>query len=195
MPTPQADPGPQLLHPMFQDHAVLQRDRPISVYGDTTPGAAVTVSLGTVSAEARAMRRTLARDAAGDDGWRPLHAHRDGEWRDQDARATCSSGDVFLCAGQSNMAFTQRQARGRGGRRPHGHRRADPPPHRSRPPPASRRVRSFARNPRWVVASPGHSGGLLGRLLLLCARVEEDRERARSAWSTPHTAARGCGPS
>ena len=52
---PQPAPaGPQLLHPMFQDHAVLQRDRPIRIYGETQPGAAVAVTLGTVSAQARA---------------------------------------------------------------------------------------------------------------------------------------------
>ena len=31
-----AQEGRQLLHPMFQDHAVLQRDRPISLYGNAT---------------------------------------------------------------------------------------------------------------------------------------------------------------
>ena len=35
--SPRADPGPQLLHPLFHDHAVLQRGRPIQVYGETAP--------------------------------------------------------------------------------------------------------------------------------------------------------------
>jgi sialate O-acetylesterase len=51
---PQSDPVSQLLHPLFQDHAVLQRARPINVYGETVPGAAVTVTLGSVTAATRA---------------------------------------------------------------------------------------------------------------------------------------------
>src|SRR6266540_2179051 len=51
---PQPDQAPQLLHPLFQDHAVLQRARPINVYGDTVPGAAVAVTLGSATAQARA---------------------------------------------------------------------------------------------------------------------------------------------
>jgi hypothetical protein len=51
---PQSDQAAQLLHPLFQDHAVLQRDRPINVYGETMPGAAVGVTLGSATAQARA---------------------------------------------------------------------------------------------------------------------------------------------
>ena len=126
---PQPAPaGPQLLHPMFQDHAVLQRDRPIKVYGETAPGAAVTVTLG--SASARGARRrptgagapTLPAMAAG--GPYTLTATANGETR---TASDVLVGDVFFCAGQSNMAFGQRQAQGRGRRRPHRDRRADPP--------------------------------------------------------------------
>jgi sialate O-acetylesterase len=39
---------------MFQDHAVLQRDRPIRIYGDTTPRTDVTVNLGVARITARA---------------------------------------------------------------------------------------------------------------------------------------------
>src|SRR4249920_3436105 len=53
-PSPQPEPAAPLLHPLFQDHAVLQRDRPIKVYGETAPGAAVTVLLGSASARALA---------------------------------------------------------------------------------------------------------------------------------------------
>src|SRR3954467_15280852 len=101
--------GPQLLHPMFHDHAVLQRDRPIAVYGETTPAAAVTVSLGDVSAQGRAgsdgqWRATLPAMAAG--GPYTLTATANGETR---SASDVLVGDVFLCAGQSNMAFAQRQ--------------------------------------------------------------------------------------
>ena len=34
-----AGDGDGLLHAMFQDHAVLQRDRPIRVWGHAAPGA------------------------------------------------------------------------------------------------------------------------------------------------------------
>src|SRR5688500_5012459 len=53
-----AAPG---LHPLFSDHAVLQRGRPIAIWGTADPGERVTVSLAGTS-------RTIA---AGDDGrWR-----------------------------------------------------------------------------------------------------------------------------
>src|SRR5690242_21256897 len=51
---PQPAPPPGLLHAMFQDHAVLQRDRPIRVYGDAPSGTSVSVTLGTASASGTA---------------------------------------------------------------------------------------------------------------------------------------------
>jgi sialate O-acetylesterase len=110
---PQPAPaGPQLLHPMFQDHAVLQRDRPIKVYGETSPRSDVTVALGAASIKARAgvdghWTATLPAMAAG--GPYTLTATANGETR---TASDVLVGDVFLCAGQSNMAFNQRQAQG-----------------------------------------------------------------------------------
>lgn len=110
---PQPAPaGPQLLHPLFQDHAVLQRDRPISIYGEAEPGAAVTVTLGTLSVQARAgadgrWRAKLPAMPAG--GPYSLSATANGETRTAE---DVLLGDVFFCAGQSNMAFSQRQAQG-----------------------------------------------------------------------------------
>lgn len=103
---------PQLLHPMFQDHAVLQRDRPIKVYGETAPGATVTVTIGPVSAQARAgadrsWSATLPAIAAG--GPYTLTASANGETR---TASDVLIGDVFFCSGQSNMGFSQRQADG-----------------------------------------------------------------------------------
>ena len=50
-----------LMDAMFQDHSVLQRDRPVAVWGRAAPGAAVSVTLG----------ETQARAVAGADGmWR-----------------------------------------------------------------------------------------------------------------------------
>ena len=150
--------GRQLLHPMFQDHAVLQRDRPIAVYGETTPGAAVTVSLGTVSAAARAgsdgqWRATLPAMAAG--GPYTLTATANGETR---SASDVLVGDVFLCAGQSNMAFAQRQADGAA----EDARTATDAQirHLTVPPDASVTPRrTFARSVRWVVAGPETVGG------------------------------------
>ena len=100
----QPAPPPPLLHEIFQDHAVLQRDRPIPVWGESSAGDRVSVSIADKTIEARA-------DAAGH--WQallpPLHAG--GPYvltvRTQSGGAQSISdilvGDVFLCSGQSNM--------------------------------------------------------------------------------------------
>jgi hypothetical protein len=49
------------LHPLFSDHAVLQRGRPIAIWGTAEPGERVKVSLGSAS--------------------RDVTAGRDGRWR------------------------------------------------------------------------------------------------------------------
>jgi len=149
--------GPQLLHPMFQDHAVLQRDRPIAVYGDAAPGAAVTVSLGTAKTEARAgsdgrWRATLPAMSAG--GPYTLTATANGESR---SATDVLVGDVFVCAGQSNMAFAQRQADGAA----EDARTAADAQIRHLTVPADASVtprQTFARNVRWVIAAPDTVG-------------------------------------
>ncbi len=95
------DPAPQgrLLHEMFSDHAVLQRDRPIAVWGDR-----VTLSLGAASAETRAdagghWRAALPAQAAGGPYTLNVHAQ---SGRSQSI-ADVLLGDVYLCSGQSNM--------------------------------------------------------------------------------------------
>lgn len=92
-----------LLHALFQDHAVLQRDQPIRVWGQAPPGQELRVAL--------AGQRVRVR--AGDDGaWHAtLPALRAGGphvlvARAGDATQTVSDllvGDVWLCSGQSNM--------------------------------------------------------------------------------------------
>jgi sialate O-acetylesterase len=105
-----------LLHATFQDHAVLQREAPIPVWGTTRPGATVTVSLATASA---AVSHVTA------------HAGTDGRWQatlpalpaggpytltaesSAGTRQTARDiliGDVFLCSGQSNMEYPTRLA-------------------------------------------------------------------------------------
>src|SRR6185437_14929485 len=62
-----------LLYTTFQDHAVLQREVPIPVWGTATPGAAVTVTLTQDTTEGAKLPATAARITA--------HAGPDGRWR------------------------------------------------------------------------------------------------------------------
>ncbi len=101
--------GP-LLHAMFQDHAVLQRDKPINVYGVAPKGAAVSVTLNGVTGQATADDRghwlaTLPAMGAG--GPYTLTATAGG------VSQTVNDvliGDVLLCTGQSNMQLAVRAA-------------------------------------------------------------------------------------
>lgn len=92
-----------LLHPVFQDHGVLQRDRPLPVYGFAKPGDTVTVTLGGVSAKAKADKEgrwqaTLPAQKAG--GPFVLTAKAGVA---EAAASDVMVGDVYLCSGQSNM--------------------------------------------------------------------------------------------
>jgi sialate O-acetylesterase len=93
-------------NPIFQDHAVLQRDRPIPVWGRAGANENVTVSIASVTATATAdasgkWTATLPAIPAGgpyDLTARFSHGHS------QVARDVLV-GDVYLCSGQSNMAL------------------------------------------------------------------------------------------
>lgn len=99
-----AQPQPSLLDPMFQDHAVLQRDRPIPVWGEAQPRDEVIVSINAAKVRLRA-------DASGH--WRTLlPAMSAGGPYSLSVRAQSGAsqsvsdllvGDVWLCSGQSNM--------------------------------------------------------------------------------------------
>ncbi|HEY1725117.1 MAG TPA: sialate O-acetylesterase [Steroidobacteraceae bacterium] len=99
--------SPPLLHELLQDHAVLQRERPIALWGQSAPGATVSIALGASSASTRA-------DARG--GWRAqLPAMSAGGPYELTVRSSSGSsqavhdllvGDVFLCSGQSNMELS-----------------------------------------------------------------------------------------
>lgn len=97
--------------PAWQEGMVIQRDQPINVHGTATPGEEIAVSFGGQALTVR----------AGDDGaWTavlpPFSAAVQG--RDLRARAVSGEavlrdvlvGDVWLCAGQSNMLFMVRQS-------------------------------------------------------------------------------------
>lgn len=100
----QAEPD---LAPVWADGAVIQRDRDITVQGYSAPGAQVSATLGTDSASARAAEdgTFVLRFAA-----RPASAAPIALWvSDASGSVEVSDllvGDVYLCSGQSNMAFT-----------------------------------------------------------------------------------------
>jgi sialate O-acetylesterase len=108
--SPGAAPAAPLLDPMFQDGAIVQRDRPTPVWGRAAPGTVVTVRAGDRAIQALA-------DIEG--AWRvDLPAIGAGQRLDLTAEAGGRSqtvsgltgGDVFLCSGQSNMEWTVRQS-------------------------------------------------------------------------------------
>ncbi|MBA2590666.1 MAG: 9-O-acetylesterase [Alphaproteobacteria bacterium] len=101
-----ADP---LLHPMFADHAVLQRDRPIPVYGAASPGADVTVTMGSAKVTAKAgkdghWRASLPALAAGGPYTLAVSSGAQSQ-----TVSDVLLGDVFLCTGQSNMQLSVRR--------------------------------------------------------------------------------------
>lgn len=95
---------------IFGDHAVLQRDQPVTVWGTAPAGDALTVTLGNKSAAVTA-------DAAGK--WRaqlppsPAGGPYDLTLSDAAGQTRLSDimiGDVFLCGGQSNMEYALKYA-------------------------------------------------------------------------------------
>lgn len=107
LPIVQAAHAP-LLASIFGDHVVLQRDRPINIYGNARAGEEVTVTLS------GATLRTTA-DASG--RWRlAMPALAAGGPHTLTARTTDRQqiandvlvGDVWLCSGQSNMEWSVR---------------------------------------------------------------------------------------
>ena len=96
---------------LFADHAVVQRDRPIAVWGEADAGEAVTVTLGNESATARAdadgrWRATLPAMTAGG----PYRLSVRSSGGDAQELSDILVGDVFLCSGQSNMELQVKAA-------------------------------------------------------------------------------------
>jgi sialate O-acetylesterase len=99
-----AAPAQPLLNAMFQDHAVLQRDKPIPVWGDARPGDSVAVALQAATVQTRAdasghWRLTLPAMAAGGPYTLTARAQSGASQTVSDVLV----GDVWLCSGQSNM--------------------------------------------------------------------------------------------
>ncbi len=94
----------------FQDHAILQRNRPIVIWGTAREGVDIVVTLGTASAHVRCdrdgrWRLTLPALSAGGPH---ILAISDGSTTLE--KKDVLIGDVWLCSGQSNMAWTVEQS-------------------------------------------------------------------------------------
>jgi sialate O-acetylesterase len=97
-------PLPPLLHEIFQDHAVLQREQPIKVWGESSAGDRIRVSIGAKTVEARAdlgghWQALLPAMRAGGPYVLTAHSQSGASQSISDILV----GDVFLCSGQSNM--------------------------------------------------------------------------------------------
>jgi sialate O-acetylesterase len=95
-----------LLHPLFADHAVLQRDSRVPVWGWAEPGAKVTVSFAgqekTATASVNGKWMTYLDPMAASSKGRVLKAQS----TISNQKAEISDilvGDVWICSGQSNM--------------------------------------------------------------------------------------------
>ncbi len=95
------------LSPLFTNGAVLQRDRPLAIWGSAAPGETVTVEMAghTAQAVAGSDGRWMANLAAlGAGGPYALNAKTaSGQTL---ARSDILLGDVWLCSGQSNMQMS-----------------------------------------------------------------------------------------
>ena len=94
------------LAPLFTDHAVLQRDKPVPVWGRAEAGERVQVAFH---------GQTLAATAASDGRWLALLDALPADTTGSDLVVTGKNtvvlhdivvGEVWLCSGQSNMEFT-----------------------------------------------------------------------------------------
>ena len=105
LPAQDAAAGKPLLHPLFTDHMVLQRDVATTIWGWTQPGREVTVTLAgkTATGVADARGKWLARLGAlpaGGPYTMTVTGPRTVTVRD------VLLGDVWLCSGQSNMQMS-----------------------------------------------------------------------------------------
>jgi len=89
----------------FQDHMVLQRGKPLNIWGSAAPGEVVTVTFADSHARTQAgatgrWQLQLPAQKASAEG-RPLTAEGENRLELHDVLV----GEVWLCAGQSNMEF------------------------------------------------------------------------------------------
>ena len=99
------------LHPLLSDHAVVQADRPIHVYGTAVPGMPVAVEFGAhksqTTADAQGAWHTQLPATAATATPNDLIARSNGN----EARARdILVGEVWVCSGQSNMVWRIRSS-------------------------------------------------------------------------------------
>ncbi len=98
--------------PIFSDHMVVQRDAPIRVWGTGQPGEKISITFGDESADATVdangnWRSELAARPASAEG-KSLSVTGNNKLLFQNVRV----GDVWLCAGQSNMQWSLKHITG-----------------------------------------------------------------------------------
>jgi sialate O-acetylesterase len=143
-----------VLGPLFQDHAVLQRDQPLPIWGTAAPDEGVTIGFagGDTTARADASGRwsaTLPPIAAGG----PYSLEIRGSSGTTRTLSDLLVGDVFLCSGQSNMEMSVGQSRGgelAAMRSANERLRLISIPHLGKPEPAS----ALEAPPAWQAATP-----------------------------------------
>lgn len=95
---------------VFTDHAVLQRDQPIAVWGTADPGAKLALTLngktvrGSADKAGKWRLQLPAMPAGGPYQLAVTAGNRSAAAKD------IMVGDVYLCSGQSNMEFAMRQS-------------------------------------------------------------------------------------
>lgn len=96
----------------FSDHAILQREKPIRVWGSGSPGEKITASFGSETQQ-------VAADPAG--AWHVIFTARPANRVGTDLVVTGENtitvrdilvGEVWLCSGQSNMTFPLERSEG-----------------------------------------------------------------------------------
>lgn len=96
---------------IYTDHMVIQRDKPFFLHGKANAGSKITAQL-----DKEKLRTTTAEDGTWQLSFKPLKANHKPltlTVTDGDTTITLTDllvGEVWLCSGQSNMAFMLRQA-------------------------------------------------------------------------------------
>lgn len=91
---------------VFGDHMVIQRDKPVRVFGSGEPGTDLVVKLDSAERAVTVDEHgawQVAFDALPAGGMHDISLHEGS--RKLDAVGDVLSGDVFLCSGQSNMKY------------------------------------------------------------------------------------------
>ncbi|MBO9576434.1 MAG: sialate O-acetylesterase [Sphingobium sp.] len=162
--------------PLYADHAVLQRGKPIVVSGRGDPGEKITVTLGDASAAATAdaggrWSATLPARAASSSPLVLKAASAAGEASAQDILI----GDVWLCSGQSNMEWSLSQATGAGfviAGSKDDQLRLLVVPKASAPAPA----RDFGKPVAWAAAGPDSAPGFSGVCYYMVRKLRETQK-------------------